>query len=105
MKWPKKRPNGYIWNGKQQMVRKVQPWHIKSMDRDIEREKKNVHLCLNPYLTPEEERIGTANREVERMDTYNFMLRKSRIEGSYHWRPRYVEEGFASLQQSTKWER
>jgi len=104
LRWPKKRPNGYIWNGKHQMVRKVEPWHLKSMDKDIQREKRNVHLCLNPYLTPEEERVGTANREVLRADTYQFKLRKSFIE-STSWKPRYVEEGFESLQKSTKWER
>ena len=35
--WPKKRPNGYIWSGKHRMVLKVQPWHLKGLNRDIYR--------------------------------------------------------------------
>ena len=35
--WPKKRPNGNIWIGKDRMVLKVQPWHTNRMERDIER--------------------------------------------------------------------
>ena len=37
MVWPKKRPNGNIWIGKNRMVQKVQPWHMSSMEKDIER--------------------------------------------------------------------
>ena len=37
MTWPKKRPNGNIWIGKNRMVEKVQPWHMNGMEKDIER--------------------------------------------------------------------
>jgi hypothetical protein len=42
MVWPKKRPNGYIWSGKHRMVLKVQPWHLKGMDRDIYRVSRAI---------------------------------------------------------------
>ena len=35
-KWPRKRPNGYIWSGKHQMVLKVKDKHLNSMEKQIE---------------------------------------------------------------------
>lgn len=35
-KWPRSRPNGYIWSGKHQMVRKVRESHINTMEKQIE---------------------------------------------------------------------
>ena len=29
--------SGNIWIGKQQMVRKVEPWHLKALNKDLER--------------------------------------------------------------------
>ena len=82
--------------GKNKMVRTVEPWHMKSLEKNIERweneldfcdpfgwsmswsawlknicvvyvklcrEKKNIHICLNPILTPEEERNSVAARQ------------------------------------------
>lgn len=33
------------------MVRKVKPHHMKAIQRDIDREKKNIFLCMNPAAT------------------------------------------------------
>ena len=60
--WPKKRPRGFIWIGADQMVRKVQPWHLRKMQQHIEMEKRNTMICLNPYVTPEQERIAAKAR-------------------------------------------
>ena len=35
-KWPRKRPNGYIWSGKHQMVLKVKDKHLNYMEKQIE---------------------------------------------------------------------
>ena len=35
-KWPRSRPNGYIWSGKHQMVRKVRDSHLNTMKNQIE---------------------------------------------------------------------
>ena len=35
-KWPRSRPNGYIWSGKHQMVRKVREGHLAGMQKQIE---------------------------------------------------------------------
>ena len=42
LKWPKVRPNGNIWIGKDRMVGKVHPVTKSHMKRDIEREKNNL---------------------------------------------------------------
>ena len=35
-RWPRSRPNGHIWSGKHQMVRKVKEGHIAGMQKQIE---------------------------------------------------------------------
>ena len=35
-RWPRKRPNGYIWSGKHQMVRLVKEHHLKKLNKQIE---------------------------------------------------------------------
>lgn len=55
-KWPKSRPPGNIWIGKNQMVRIVEPWHKKRIQKAIDQEKKNIFYCMNPAATVEQER-------------------------------------------------
>ena len=58
MVWPKKRPNGNIWIGKNRMVQKVQPWHMSNMEKDIERwfyySVDNYALPVSYPIWPEE---------------------------------------------------
>ena len=111
MMWPKKRPNGNIWIGKESLLirfwqcccqertrwcaqlshgiwnlsRKILKggktlstmnqlflWHFLAslaekypffVTLKFCREKKNIHICLNPILTPEEERMSVAARQ------------------------------------------
>lgn len=39
------------FNSKRQMVRKVKKHHMRQMEQDIEREKKNIFYCMNPAVT------------------------------------------------------
>ncbi len=75
------------------------------MDRDIYREKQNTYICLNPYLNPEQERIGTEARAAAdvRPDQHMFRMRKARIEGSL-MAPTYVEDNLKHLKHNVTWE-
>ena len=68
-------------------------------------EKRNAYLCLNPYLSPEAERVAHAKRETEepRPDKLLFQLRKARTE-STGMAPTYCEDGFKHLVRSVDWE-
>jgi len=103
--WPKTRPKGAIWSGKQQMVRKVEPWHLNQLNKDIQREKKNAHICLNPCITPEQERVGLAAAEKTqpRKDQLLFRLRKAKIE-STTMAPTFVEDNIKHLKHNISWE-
>lgn len=104
MMWPKKRPNGNIWMGKNKMVRTVEPWHMKALEKNIEREKRNIHICLNPILTPEEERQSVAARQgALRVDQVLFRMRKARIEQTA-MAPTYAEDNIKHLMNNVKWE-
>ena len=35
-KWPRERPNGYIWNGKHQMVKLVKEKDLRPMRKQLE---------------------------------------------------------------------
>jgi len=104
MIWPKKRPNGNIWKGKNSMVRTVQPWNLNALDKDIAREKKNIHICLNPVLTPEEERRSIAARQgALRVDQVLFRMRKARIEQTA-MAPTHAEDNLKHLTHNVRWE-
>ena len=55
LKWPKQRPPGNIWTGKNRMVDKVHPVMKSHMQRDVEREKNNLFYCVNPAVSIEAE--------------------------------------------------
>eukprot|EP00088_Acartia_fossae_P053379 TRINITY_DN6075_c0_g1_i4.p1 TRINITY_DN6075_c0_g1~~TRINITY_DN6075_c0_g1_i4.p1 ORF type:complete len:115 (-),score=12.48 TRINITY_DN6075_c0_g1_i4:4-348(-) len=106
LRWPKKMPRGSIWIGKQQMVRNVEPRQIRALNKQIDLEKRNAHICLNPYLTPEQERVGNAEREltVPPRGEIMFKLRKARQEQEY-FRPVRVEEGIERMKHNVVWEK
>jgi len=87
------------------MVLKVQPWHLNKMKKDIDREKKNTKLCMNPFITPEQERVATKAREGQglRPDQILFKMRKARIEGTV-MAPTYVEDQIKHMMHNVKWE-
>ena len=43
-KWPRNRPNGYIWSGKHQMVLKVKDKHLNSMEKQIAMVKLSLEM-------------------------------------------------------------
>ena len=85
VKWTRRRLNGNIWIGKDQMVRLVREKDLKKLNKQIEmvqfedldpltfypfcyyfylQEKKNSYAILKPYISPEEERIAMAARDT-----------------------------------------
>merc|ERR1719309_209226 len=60
-------------------------------------------ICLNPYVTPEQERIATkARRKTElREDQILFRMRKARIEATY-MAPTEVEDAMSPLHPNKK---
>ena len=51
-KWPRSRPNGYIWSGKHQMVRNVKDGHITTMQKQIEMVTTIIFGTSQLYCTP-----------------------------------------------------
>ena len=39
------------------MVRNVNPKHMNQLEKDIEREKKNIFYCMHPAVSVEKERL------------------------------------------------
>ena len=54
-RWPKKRPHGQIWIGKDRMVGKFLPHMKTKMEREVELEKNNIFYCLHPAVSLEAE--------------------------------------------------
>jgi len=84
-KWPKTRPNGSIWIGKDRMVGKVQPWMKTKMEREVEREKNNLFYCVNPAVSIEAEDayFNHMNETGPRPNEVWWKLRKEKIENTY----------------------
>jgi len=106
LKWPRQRPNGQIWIGKDKMVRLVKENDMNKMNRKINQEKKNAYACLNPFITPEQERIALAAREKNelRPDQLLFKLRKRKIEATV-MAPTYCEDNIKHLAHNVSWEK
>jgi len=106
LKWPRSRPNGNIWIGKDKMVRLVKPKDLNKMEKQIALEKKNSYACLNPYISPEEERIAMAARENigPRPDQLLFRLRKKRAEVT-SMAPTFAEDNLRHLAHNVSWEK
>ena len=85
LKWPKKRPHGQIWIGKDRMVGKVYPWMKSRMELDVETQKKNLFYCLNPAVSIEAEDayFKYINETGPTPGEVYFKLRKTRIESTY----------------------
>lgn len=44
-------PNGHIFRGKDRLVKKVEPKHIRSLQQDFAVEEQNMFYLRHPYLT------------------------------------------------------
>lgn len=44
-------PNGLLFRGKDRLVRRVEPVHMRSLVYDYQIEEKNMLLLRHPYLT------------------------------------------------------
>lgn len=44
-------PNGHIFRGKDRLVKKVEPKHLRGLQRDLEIEEQNMLYLRHPYLT------------------------------------------------------
>jgi len=88
------------------MVRLVKEKDINNMQKEIAREKSNIHICLNPYITPEQERVTMKVREGTelRPDQIMFKLRKAKIEATV-MAPTFVEDNIKHLAHNVSWER
>lgn len=88
------------------MVRVVKPHHLNKMNKQIEMEKKNSYACLNPYISPEEEKIAMASRENTgpRPDQLLFRLRKKRAEVTT-MAPTFAEDNLRHLAHNVSWEK
>jgi len=104
MVWPKRRPNGYIWSGKHQMVRMVKQSDVDQMNKKIKLEQANTYICLNPYITPEQERVAMKAREKQslRDDKILFKLRKAKAEATV-MAPTYVEDNIKHMAHNVSW--
>jgi len=104
--WPRNRPNGHIWSGKHRMVEKVKHNHMVKMEKSIQMEKNNMHICLNPYLTPDQERIAMKTREGVglRPDQILFKMRKAKAEATV-MAPTFAEDNIKHLAHNVSWEK
>ena len=85
LKWPKVRPNGNIWIGKDRMVGKVHPVTKSHMKRDVEREKNNLFYLVNPAVSIEAESayFQHINETGPRPDQVYWKLKKEKVESTY----------------------
>lgn len=44
-------PNGHIFRGKDRLVKKVEPVHLRRLRQDFEVEEQNMFYLRHPYLT------------------------------------------------------
>ncbi|CAK1541535.1 unnamed protein product [Leptosia nina] len=47
-------PNGHIFRGKDRLVKRVEPRHLRQLERDLEIEENNMFYLRHPYLTEAE---------------------------------------------------
>ena len=72
------RPNYYFFCRKNQIVRKVNAVHIKQMEKDIEREKKNIFYCMHPAVdTQKERKLYEQLDKEENLDDLQFKMHKT----------------------------
>jgi len=104
-RWPKVRPPGNIWSGKNQMVRKVEPHHKRQLQEDIDREKKNIFLCMHPAATVEQERALYEQLDQEEDPKTTFLkLRKAGEEATY-FAPIELRDHYNSLNRTGTWQK
>jgi len=105
-KWPKSRPKGYIWSGKNQMVRNVLPKHAKQMEKDLEREKKNIFYCMHPAVSVEKERaLYEQMDKEENLDDLHFKYKKAFTEATTHAPIRLNEKYYEGLNMTGTWQK
>jgi len=104
-KWPKSRPPGNIWSGKNQMVRRVFPKHLEKLSEDIEREKKNIFYCMHPAATVEQERAlyELMDKEEKEIDI-KFKLHKALEESTIKAPIRLNQEYYEGLDIRGTWQ-
>ncbi|VVC89860.1 unnamed protein product [Leptidea sinapis] len=47
-------PNGHLFRGKDRLVKRVEPKHLRWLQRDMETEEQNMFYLRHPYLSEEE---------------------------------------------------
>jgi len=104
-RWPKFRPAGNIWAGKNQMVRKVWPHHKRQIQEDIDREKKNIFLCMNPAASVEQERI--LYEELEKEEDSKSLLSKLNKAGAENttFAPIPLNNHYETLNRTGTWQK
>jgi len=69
-------------------------------------EKNNAYACLNPFISPEEERVAMEAREKTglRADQLLFKMRKAKLEATV-MAPTFVEDNIKHLAHNVSWEK
>lgn len=44
-------PNGHIFRGKDRLVKRVEPKHLRQLEQDFTVEEQNMFYLRHPYLT------------------------------------------------------
>eukprot|EP00095_Tigriopus_kingsejongensis_P007075 maker-scaffold912_size81766-snap-gene-0.18 protein:Tk07075 transcript:maker-scaffold912_size81766-snap-gene-0.18-mRNA-1 annotation:"conserved hypothetical protein" len=104
LKFPKVPPNGNIWIGRNKMVRKVLPKHMEEMVHNIDREKRNIAILLNPCVNKEREAqlVADLEQDTGTADKLWFKMRQIKVEGT-SMAPVPLSEHFKCLNQEHKW--
>jgi len=106
LKWPKSRPAGNIWIGKNQMVRKVTPKHLRQIEEDVQREKNNIFYCMHPAASVEQERALFELMDKEENDQdLKFKMHKALQEATFKAPIRLNKEYYDSLNMTGTWQK
>jgi hypothetical protein len=105
-KWPKSRPKGNINIGKNQMVRNVNPKHMNQLEKDIEREKKNIFYCMHPAVNVEKERLLYEQMDKEEnLDDLHFKYEKAFTEATTKAPIRLNAKTYDGLNMTGTWQK
>jgi len=104
-KWPKKLPNGNIWIGKYRMVHKPNKRSCAILNQDIQREKWNLKMVLNPAISREEEDKLFKELEEKSVDypRLTFQMRKYKNE-CIRDAPMPLSQHYNNLRSNEGWE-
>jgi len=106
MKWPKKRPHGYIWQGTNQMRGRLLKPLTRRLNRQVEIEKQNMFYIMHPAVSFEAEdafhKYMTATQPSK--TDLEEMLHRKELEGT-HFGPIPISDHYDILERNNKFEK